>query len=100
MRDSFSLDFPDEQCLLLPGFRPALLNNHRTPAPLPCPRENGEIGAARGGRQAGYPIAPPDGPHPLVPRPVSIISRRTIPVLLGSTPLSSARDEPSPGLGA
>src|SRR5262249_40214906 len=38
-----------------------------------------------------------DGPLRLVPRPVSLTSRRTIPVLLGSKPLSSARDKRSPG---
>ena len=51
----------------------------------------------RRGRQAGCPTGCPDGPLRLVPRPVTLTSRQTIPVLLGSTPLSSARDERSPG---
>jgi hypothetical protein len=51
----------------------------------------------RGIRRAGCPYERPDDPLRLVPRPVTMTSRQTIPVLLDSTPLSSAHDERSPG---
>ena len=43
------------------------------------------------------PVRRPDGPHRLIPRPVSLTLGQTIPVLLGSTPLTSAHGELSRG---
>ena len=52
----------------------------------------------RAGRPASrIPFRRPDRPRRLVPRRVVLTSRQTIPTLLGSTPLSSARAERSPG---
>ena len=39
-------DDPDDCWPRYPGPRPALLNSHWTRAAFPCPRKNGEIGAA------------------------------------------------------
>ena len=92
---SVSRDFPDERWPRRSGPRPALLNTHWTPAEIPCQRKNDD--KYRSGRQAGCPTGRPDGLPRLVPRPVSLTSPRTIPLLLGSTPLPSARSERSPG---